>query len=728
MSQHIILPNGYEANLKIEVINNIAISYRLTDMSDNDDVDFWKIYTFNLATIIASSLLNVYEQVNFLVNADAYYTDNNGYLTQEISRVNKEHASLYRQSEDREEKIETMFDEIVDPGDWANTQGTRHYELQSIDNFTSIGFSFGLPFTFNARALSTNYRLNAKLDVSNFISYLPYNSDDFCFMHCIFNELFYQKSTDRKSLNSDVEYMKTFTKWFKRNNLGDFYDRSYFNLNKISQLEEVIQNNLTVYTLNKGKPELYYRSSYKFDEEPIHLVIIPQDQFYNKKTKEFFKIDTKNGITPCFKDLPFFTNLSTSTWMDCNYEAHAAVLNINCFRKCLNVKDENGKIKKTKERDSRYAVCPYCCGSFTTIKIDEHKEMCLKSFANSSARERIREYKELRNPIKKFDSLAAMYRTPFVTFDFETRIVVTYEDGKEIHNHIPFSYALLYTNIFDMSKSIIKMKVLKDHEKLIDCFLDDVAFLVAHHHDVVQSVDHADPLVKGFVQKPDTCPHCHCTPQNWDYNHSHFKDDNLNNHLDGYICDTCNKKMTVRNKPLKFFAHNGSKFDFSLFMKKMLNDKEFKGFKFLAKTESRFTQVEGYINDPVYKFSFNDSRMMLVEGLAKLASAWVTDSDKQDISTLLNKFYKSEVSESIVDLSRKKAVFPYAALNKPSQTMKEIEPLGKEWFYDTLYKKDISDSDYKTYTSSYQTLQDEFEDFTFRRPQEDMSSILPQPH
>lgn len=714
MSQHIVLPNGYEANLTIEVINNISISYRLTDLTSNDDVDFWKLYTSNLTSLVSASLLKYYEQLNFVVSADAYYVDNAGYLTQEISRVNKEHAVLYRQSENREEKIETMFDEIVDPGEWANTQGTFHYELQSIDNFSSIGFSFGIPFTYNARALSTNFRLNTGLEVSKYIEYLPYNSDDYCIMHCIFNELHDKFGTNHLSLNADEDYMEEFTKWFVTNRLKDYYLGSYFDLNKISDLEVQLENNLTVYTLHDGKPEIYYRSQYQFGQEPIHILIIPQNQFFNKKTKKFFEVKSKDGVTPGFNDLPFFTNISTSSWMNCSYEAHAAVLNINYFRKFSYASDENGVMKKTKDRDDRYSVCSYCCGSFIKDKLVKHRFFCLKNFSNSSARERIREYKEMKNPIKKFDSLSTMYRTPFVTFDFETRVIVTVEDGKEMHNHVPYSYALLYTNVFDMGKSIIKHKVLKNHDKLIDHFLDDVESLTVYHHDIMQSVDHADPLAKGVAEKPEVCPHCKLATDNWEYNHSHFQNDTLNTHLNGYICDNCNKKMQVRNKPLKFFAHNGSKFDFSLFMKKMLNDNEFRGFKFLAKTESRFTQVEGYVNNPMYKFSFNDSRMMLVEGLGKLSAAWVTDSDKPDISKLLNKFYKTNVSDSIVDLSLKKAVFPYEALCKPDDTMDCLEPLDKSWFFDNLSKQEISDENYQTYLDSYKTLQDEFDGFTFR--------------
>jgi hypothetical protein len=257
------------------------------------------------------------------------------------------------------------------------------------------------------------------------------------------------------------------------------------------------------------------------------------------------------------------------------------------------------------------------------------------------------------------------------------------------------------------------MNVSTDYDKLIDLFLDDIEELVLHHHDMVQSVDKPNQLELGISEKPEVCPFCKEKPENWEYNHSHFLDDNLNKHLNCYICDKCNKKAMVRNKPLKFYAHNGSKFDFNLFIGKMLNDPDFKNCQFLAKTESRFTQVEAYIKNPMYKFSINDSMMLLVGGLAGLTEAWVTETEKPLIKSLIENFYECEVSDDIVNLSLKKAIFPYSALNKPKQTKKMSEPLPEKWFYDDLRKEAVSTSDYKTYKNAYKTLQNEFDDFTF---------------
>lgn len=709
MSQKITLPNGYTAQLSINLINNVSIAYRLTDLSDSEDVTLWKEFANNLAKLIADQLLQNYEMVNFIVSADAYYADHNGYLTQEISRVNKERLRLYRQTKDRSDKIDMMFAEITDPADWANAQGTQHYELQHIDNLSSLGFSFGLPFTFNARALSTNSRLNKDLAVSNFIQYLPYNKDHYCVMHSIYNNLYHtNKTTNHKSLNRDEVYMNAFTRWFKSYELDDFYIGTSFNLNQLPELEERLRCSITVYTLNEGEPELYYRSAYNYDQDPTHLVIIPLSEFYNKKTNKSPAITTTNGVSPCFEELPFFTNISTSNWVDCDKEAHAAVFNINYFRRFTKERVD-GVLVNTTQRDDRYVVCPFCCGSVIKHTLKKHKESCLTALRCSSATERIREYKELLDPKRIFTKHWTSYRTPFVTFDFETRLEVI--DGLSYHK--PYSYAMIYLNVFNASDSIIKMYQSNDVDQLLNNFLDDVEELVTHHHDIVQSVDFADPLAVKNAGEPLRCPLCHCSATKWEYNHSHHAGDNLNTHLDGLICETCNKKATVRNKPLRFYAHNGSRFDFSLFLGKMFNDSEFKGFKFLAKTESRFTQIDGYINSAMYKFSFNDSRMHLSQGLGDLANAWISDADMPTLKTLIEMFYENVVDDDLVKLSRKKAVFPYSALNSIDETLPLTEPLDRKWFYDTLRCEDVSEGDYKTYLDAFAVLKQQKPDSTF---------------
>jgi DNA repair exonuclease SbcCD ATPase subunit len=118
---------------------------------------------------------------------------------------------------------------------------------------------------------------------------------------------------------------------------------------------------------------------------------------------------------------------------------------------------------------------------------------------------------------------------------------------------------MIYLNIFDLSKSQERISSSQEPKELLEWFLEDIAELAAHHHGL-QSVDFADPEERAEAELPegDICPFClKETPQGeFEYNHSHFDGDNLNKHLDRYVCKTCNLKCTLRQKPLKFYGHN----------------------------------------------------------------------------------------------------------------------------------------------------------------------------
>jgi hypothetical protein len=211
---------------------------------------------------------------------------------------------------------------------------------------------------------------------------------------------------------------------------------------------------------------------------------------------------------------------------------------------------------------------------------------------------------------KDFTAYHAQYQV-LCTYDFETRVDA---EGR----HQPFSYAIIYVNIFDLSKSIQRMASSLDPKELLEWFLDDVIEMGEHHH-ALQCVDFADPKERRKAKIPEdlVCPFClkETARESFEYNHSHFYGDNLNLHLNKWICKGCNLKCTLRQKPLKFYGHNASRFDNYLFMDALVNSPKFKGFEFLAKTESRFTQVTCNVaaNSKV-KLSFNDSRMLLTEG------------------------------------------------------------------------------------------------------------------
>jgi hypothetical protein len=100
--------------------------------------------------------------------------------------------------------------------------------------------------------------------------------------------------------------------------------------------------------------------------------------------------------------------------------------------------------------------------------------------------------------------------------------------------------------------------------------------------------------------------------------------------------------------------------------------------------------------------------MLLSGSLASLASAWITPGvDDPAIKTLLSGFYpkvKGAMMDQLVSISRRKAVFPYAALSQ--RELLDEKVISKEHFFDELYGKAISDEDYNTYLETNKQLEE----------------------
>jgi hypothetical protein len=429
--------------------------------------------------------------------------------------------------------------------------------------------------------------------------------------------------------------MAAFTTWFEENSLGDFYIDGFFNLDVVEKLEDRLGVNLNFYTFEDKKPELYYRSGYRQVDGPVfHLVVIPMELFYdnNKAAGREPPKTISKPIIPCGAlDEAFRAAINIKNVIR-KRAAHCAVLKLSIF-------SGNGDGE----------ICEYCTGSFSRQNIEAHRLDCRNSFSGGK-RDRI---KVFRDPLpgqdqKVFSRYVAKYRVPFAVYDFET---------KPVGRHVAFSYSILYLNIFDYSKSIIALNSNQDPEVLISEFLEDITN-VAKHHYRLQSVDLADPVAKANAEIPLNCPFCleeidegadeETDPKRRkarklkapEYNHTHFRGDNKNKHLDGYVCKACNMACTIKDKPLVFYGHNASRYDNNFFTEALLNSADFTNFTFLSKTESRFSQIGcSLASDTRIKLLFGDSRMMLAGSLSSLAKSWITKEHTAGIKTLLGLYY-----------------------------------------------------------------------------------------
>lgn len=718
---------GRTTSCEFKQIRGISQSFVFFDMQQPDDVDYWRSFFEDYAVKITQHLLQHVTQISLRVSCTGQYEQHDTGDISEPIVMNSAHPARINRHANHERKIRNQFLAVHDPDEYyMRLQEQFGSNIGTLEVYHSFSMTFEFPYEYNARALPASYRLH-KCELSPFLLYNPRNSDPYCVLHCLFAGK--EQLHAGKSLNRNVAYMEEFTQWFQTHNLARFYIDGYFVLDNVEKLEKELGVNINFYTF-EGKLELFYRSSYLQEGEIFNLVVIPMKYFYdNSNAKgvvpEIAEGDSPQQIFPITDlDQEFIANINIKNLVT-KRNGHCALLDTGIFR----YRKKNGRIQYNHD------ICRYCTGNIAPHKLEDHEAVCKTTFSEVKRSLRIRNYQELRpeQAIKEFTAYYAQYQVPFCVYDFETRVNA---EGR----HVPFSYAIIYLNVFDLSKSQVKISSSQDPKELLEWFLEDVAELAAHHHEL-QSVDFADPEERAAAKIPEDgiCPFClketprteivtKETPKGkvqkekrieFEYNHSHFEGDTLNKHLDRYICQTCNLKCTLRQKPLKFYGHNASRFDNYLFLESLLNSPMFTSFEFLAKTESRFTQVVcSVVANPKHKVSFNDSRMIVSGNLASLAKAWITPGvDDPKIKTLLKLFYptlESDKLNTLVEISREKAVFPYAALSNEALLAEKV--IAKEHFFDILYSTEISEEDYQTYLKANSVLEKTIEnpeDYSF---------------
>jgi hypothetical protein len=156
--------------------------------------------------------------------------------------------------------------------------------------------------------------------------------------------------------------------------------------------------------------------------------------------------------------------------------AHCAMLDTGVFRS----RKPNGDLQH------EYNICRYCTAPVLPYKMATHEENCRSTFKENTRSIRVRYYKELApgKRLKTSPPTTLSTRCPFAS----TTSRRVDAEGR----HQPFSYAILYVNIFDLSKSIQRMASSLDPKELLEWFLDDVIEMGEHHH-ALQCVDFRRP-------------------------------------------------------------------------------------------------------------------------------------------------------------------------------------------------------------------------------------------
>ena len=704
---------GLSFTVKTTQLDGVTLTMILSAFENDEDAGYWRKFATKFAGNLVEHLLKQTSVVLFKVSsAGTYQSIGSNRLIGPTTISSGLPIRIHRHKDSQLLKIGEQFDYIFDPDAFNHEDHGGNSKVANIVTLNRIILTFEFPLEVNVNGLPASYRLCPDVLPIGGLAFIPYNTDPYCVMHAIFN----RENPVKTALNTNPEYMARFNAWFSENNLARFYatleDGVHFYLDDIAKLEKQLGINLNVYTIekktvtnySKGKtadrkkttskqnlPTLHYRSEYKENvDNIINLIIIPLNCFYdkNKAIKPAPKVIT-NGIDVLAPEKDYITRINVSEVV-ASRQAHCCVLDPNVFCK----RDSKGN--KMNEK-----ICRYCTRNLhDTFSLEEHEKRCYATFHGVTEVMRARTYSEMKDPEKIFKNYSAFSHTPFCTWDFETRL----GDNNE---HIPLSYSILYFYPFNLKRSRKAQEMEQDPIKLLEYFVEDLIWMTTYHHGI-QSVDDYDYAERDAAVIPEKCPWCLKEVQegDWDWNHSHFKNDTLNKHLEKYVCHSCNVKATIRNKPLKFFAHNASKFDFNLIVSKVINSEKFCGHQFLAKTESRFTQVTFNVTaDTRLKISLNDSLMILSDSLGKLANAWIKPTDVGKIKTLLQLYYPDHPGDldQLAKIATAKQVFPYSALNSPEHLEKKIIP--KEDFFNVLTDKDISEEDYQDYLKASSVLE-----------------------
>jgi hypothetical protein len=435
-----------QCEARISVIEDVSITVDLMDFGNSTAVDEIFAYAEKTFRTVIENTLGNYPRVRFNLAASVNLEKQNGEKVPFVELGNRPEF-LYRHKHHRDQAIRKQFLKISNPQHYKETYGGIEIENDTsgsayshVTSVSTIRMILITPLSYNAKALSTGLRLKAGQKFARHLDFLPYNSDKYCFFHCLYQALFEAPDVKKfRSLNKNKEYMEGFNAFFKEFSLEDFYAEDLFLIDNIVTIEQRLKASINVFRSVEDRVELYYRSNFKHDaENPVNILLIPLCAFESTREggvdpepgeaiRQAADIDAKS----------FLTKVSTLEYVN-TVEAHAAVLNKSFF----SAKSGNW-------------VCRYChVTKDPTTAVGVHEQNCLQQHQGVPLRERVRNYKELPNPDKVFDRYSAFYRVPFVTYDWETRTVQeTLDNGKTISKHVPYSYAILYLNVFNIAKA-----------------------------------------------------------------------------------------------------------------------------------------------------------------------------------------------------------------------------------------------------------------------------------
>lgn len=539
-------------------------------------------------------------------------------------------------------------------------------DLGEIDAISHMTISLIKIFDYNTNSLSTRHTLTPSI-LNNYISFIPVNDDKLCILHCIYASI--NKIKGDKQFYNVKKYENEFLEWITETNLLEFYDEDRnFDLKKIDKLEDHLKININLYSKDGDNYELYYRSKYLYDEI-VPIMLICYSEFRNYKHEVVFdRIKDKNHI-------PF----GSKTFISSN--SHAVL-----FRSTI----QNTK----KEAKSSY-FCKYCDKGLDKSGVESHELKCRNYFKSASnIEERLYQFKDPKKTLE-FDKFAALLKLPFVSYDFETRY------DSRLKESVLLSYSFCFVNIFNLEKSFYLENKSYDLNEINSLLVSDILFISKYYYRL-QNKDNHNNKTKCNI---DECPLCHIKYEKYEYNHSHFENDEVNKEYDTFICKDCNKKLQVKNKPLQFYAFNAKNYDNTFLLHALMSSSRFKDsdYNFLAKSASKFTSIKLNISLQHHSaVEFKDAILHFPgQSLDNACKAMLkTEDDFKLLKIILEKKYGTD---KLYTISKVKAPFSYEKLN--DDNFDHIGNFTQEEYYNTLTKKSLSNEDYAKSNEVYLSLE-----------------------
>lgn len=325
----------------------------------------------------------------------------------------------------------------------------------------------------------------------------------------------------------------------------------------------------------------------------------------------------------------------------------------------------------TTKHDGQKFLCRRCLTRVTSLEVgDKHSKIC-KSMTDIKTR------LVLPQPGSKvtFKNIHRQFKQPYVIYaDFES-LILKYQGPQnfpantfatQVHEVCSFAYICVRADGIHSSPYIYRgpnasQEFLKHMNHIYQCCLkqlqNPVSMIFSEENRLsFESATHCS-ICSKIIDKSEVKvrDHCHLTGK---YN--------------GAAHQKCNLDYAVKHFRLPIFIHNLRNYDSHLIMQAVTN--EYTRIQCIAETD------EKYKTFTINKLKFYDSFQHLSCSLASLAK-------NLPDSPITNKYFHDP---SLI----RKGIYPYEYMNS-WDVFEEIELPPKEYFYSSLTKAHVSDSDYQ---------------------------------